>query len=385
MHTIPFPDARLIITPHLMRSISIPPPPILRTCLLQRRFIETLIQEIQDAPVQLDQPPATDQQPRQNKRWSVHAPPLEIYFREEEEATPEQEKAAIARYRREKFSIPEHEWWKLESKHRIALAALGRMEDDEAMDDNQSELPSPMSSETPFVHKNGGLDTKSALRPEVQEALGFSHTPDPQAVRPVGENGLDLENPAQVAPSLARPPDCNPEAWEHWQHLDGVTDYQRHAYIGARLSAYSFENGDIFNIQDSRVRQRLHHVEKCWQQGKAAMNIETQFWNAVYERQYQPNDFSHRDAYLLLANAVEFAANMLVYGRSESDIHSQKFNRYLTTAFDCPKEDQDGSSLDIPELSNTLLKFVPGLTKSPVQEEDSLHDTTKRLGSLRVG
>jgi hypothetical protein len=314
-------------------------------------FIGALIQEIHDAPAE---PSATDL-PRQNKRWSV-TPLMEPYFREEE-VTPEREKVAIARYRRERFSLPEHEWWKLESKHRIAIAALKRMEEDEAMDVNQEVPPAQEFSMIAVQHTNEVPELVSALRPEVQEALAFTHTPDYQAVRLVGDNGLDLESSMKVIPSLVRPSDCNPDAWEYWQRLEGITDLQRHAYIGARLSAYSFDNGDIFAIHEPLVRQRLRKVEECWQRGKAAMNIETQFWNAVYERQYQPDEFSQRDAYLLLANAVEFAAKMHVENRSESEIHNQIFNRYLTAAFDCPKEDQKGVSADIPELSNILLNF----------------------------
>lgn len=346
----------------------------------QANFIESLIQEIQDTPVSPGPESPATSLPRQNKsnnRWSgAPTPPVESYYLEDESVTPEQERAAIARYRRERFSLPEHEWWKLESKHRIATAALRHMEEAEA----PFIPPAQESTVRPLAHQKEA--TKIVL-----EALAFTHTPNPEAVKPVGENGLDLESSAHIISSLIRPLDCDPEAWEQWQHREGITNLQHHAYLGARLSAYSFENGDIFNINRPRVRKRLRKVEECWQHKTAAMNIETQFWNAVFERLHQPNDFVQRDAYLLQANAVEFAAKEFVAHRAERKIHEEIFNRYLTSAFDCPEEDQEGLIVDVPELANALLNvdsFAKNGQISMSLGQISLDDTTKRLGMLRV-
>lgn len=362
------------------------------------RFLESLIQEINDTPIspsftELDFP-VTDL-PRQkqssvlypSKRWSgPPITPLDVYAYDEEVVTPEQERAAIAKYRRERFSIPEHEWWKLESKHRVAMAAMRRLENDQSIDSNQDGGPGQDFTDSFDVRQNGNAGVVSGLKPEVVEALAFTHAPNPEAVKPVGENGLDLENSAQVAPSLARPPDCNPEAWEHWQHRDGITDLQRHAYEGARLSAYNFENGDLFDLRQARVRERLRNVEQSWQHKRAAMNIETQFWNAVFERENQVDAFAQRDAYLLHANAVEFAAKMFIQNRSEDEVHDQVFNRYLLTAFDCSEEDKEASSVDIPRLANALLNLDSFLKNGEVpmtQIQDSLLEATIRLGQLR--
>jgi hypothetical protein len=348
-------------------------------------FIDALIQQIQNESVQ---PSATDQ-PRQNKRWSV-TPPLNTYFHEEE-VTPEREKAAIARYRHARALLPKDEWPKLESKHRIAIAALKKIEESDAMDAGLDITLVPESSMNPPTYEESlevarSSDIVSTLRPEALEALAFTHTPNPQAVRPVGRNGLELENINR--PSLVRHPECNAAAWERWQHLEGVADLQYHAFLGARLAAYSFDNGDIFNIHDPFVQHRLRQVEECWNQNKAAMNVETAFWNAVFERQYQPDQFTQRDAYLRLANAVEFAAKLFVYNRSDSEVHNQIFNRYLTAAFDCPEEDQGELAVDIPALANVVLNFDPRPGReqaSMMQRHGNLGDVTERLGSLRFG
>ncbi|QDS75052.1 hypothetical protein FKW77_006521 [Venturia effusa] len=258
-----------------------------------KNFIDSLIQEINGTPI----PPspstfdfsATDlSRQRQSsisdpsRIWSgPSTSPLEFPVHDEKSVTPEQERAAIARYRRERFPLPEHEWWKLESKHRVALAALRRMEEDQSRESSQDESHGQGHREPSYFRRNGDEGVVSGLKPEVLEALAFSHSPNPETVKPVGENGLDIKNPAQFSHALIRPPDCNPEAWEHWQHLEDVTDLQRHAWFGARLSAYSFEKGDIFDLRHTRVQQRLRRTEECWQHGRAAMNIETQFWNAV--------------------------------------------------------------------------------------------------------
>lgn len=360
-------------------------------------FIESLIKEIYNTPISPTFTgfdfPAT-KLPRQkqpsisypSKRWSgPPIPPLDAYARDEEVVTQEQEKAAIARYRRERFSLPEHEWWKLESKHRVAVAAMRRMEDDQGMGLIQNGT-SGLSPNSSYFRQNGNASVVPGFQPEVVEALTFTHTPNLKAVKPVGENGLSLEDSAQAPPSLVRPPDCNPEAWEHWQHREGVANLQRHAYLGARLSAYNFEHGDVFNLRQAHVRERLRKVEECWQHGRAAMNIETQFWNAVFERENQVDAFAQRDAYLLQANAVEFAAKMFVQNRSESEVHDQIFNRYLLTAFDCSEEDQDGLNVDIPGLANALLNFDSFSRNGQVsieQDQDSLHEATQRLGQLR--
>jgi hypothetical protein len=350
-------------------------------------FFETLIQQILNEPMETL---GTDR-PHQNKRWSV-APSLNTYSHEEE-ITPECERAVIARYRKARHSLPEDHWWKLDSKHRIRIAALEKMEESDTMDAGlnialtpESRMEFPTYNESLEVAKNS--ESTPPIRPEILEALSFTHTPNSREVKPIGDNGLELESADQITPSLARPLDCNAAAWECWQNSAGVTDLQRHAYHGARFAAYSFDNGDIFNIHDPLIRQRLRQVEECWQQGKAAMNVETQFWNAVYERQYQPDNFSQRDAYLVLAIAIEFAAKMFIYNQSESDVHNYIFMRCLTTAFDCPKEDQGGLMLDIPGLSNILLlKFnqqAGNEQSSELEEHESrLYDTTKRFGLLR--
>lgn len=302
--------------------------------------------------------------------------------------TPEQERAAIARFRRERFSLPEHEWRKLDMKHRVAVAALRRMEEDQSMDLNHNGSPGQDFTKSSYFRQIGKVSVEPALKPEVVEALAFSHTPNAEAVKPVGENRLDLGDTAQAPPSLVRPPDCNPEAWEQWQNREGVTNLQRHAYLGARLSAYSFENGDLFDLRQACVRERLRKIEECWQHGRAAMNIETQFWNAVFERENQLDAFAQRDAYLLQANAIEFAAKMFIQNLSEGEVHDQIFNRYLLTAFDCSEEDQEGSNVDIPGLANGLLNFDSISRNGQVsiaQDQDSLHEATKLLGQFRFG
>ncbi|TID14528.1 hypothetical protein E2P81_ATG08480 [Venturia nashicola] len=363
-------------------------------------FLDSLIQEINNTPIS---PSFTDFDfpasglPRQkqssvsypSKRWSgPPMPPRDVYACNEELVRPEQERAAIARYQRERFSLPEHEWWRLESKHRVAMVALRRMEGKYDTDLDQNGSARQDSTEFSYFLQNDIAGVVSGLKPEVVEALAFTHTPKAEAVKPIGENGIDLfdlEKSAQVHPSLVRPSDCNAGAWEHWQHRDNVTDLQRHAYIGARLSAYSFENGDVFDLRRPLVRERLRRVEQTWQHGRAAMNIETQFWNAVFERENQVDAFAQRDAYLLQANAVEFAAKIFVQNRSEREVHDQIFNRYLLTAFDCSEEDQEASNVDIHELANALLNFDPFLKNGlPIpQAEDSLLEATKRLGQLR--
>ncbi|KAE9974932.1 hypothetical protein BLS_008608 [Venturia inaequalis] len=359
-------------------------------------FLESLIQDINNTPIspsfaEFDFP--APELPRQKqslisypskRRSGPPMPLLDVDVREEEVVTLEQERAAIRRYRRERFSLPEHEWWKLESKHRVAMAAMRRMDRSPGMDLHQNGSPGQDSPRSCYSRQHGGV--VPGLKPEVVDALAFTHTPNPEAVKAIGENGLDLGNSSQVPPSLVRPPDCNPEAWEHWQHLDGLMDLQHHAYIGARISAYSFENGDIFDLRQARVQERLRRVEESWQHGKAAMNIETQFWNAVFERENQVDAFTQRDRYLLQANAVEFAAKMFIQSRSEREIHDQIFNRYLLTAFDCSEEDQEASSVDIPGLAIALLNFDSVLKDGEVsmsQDQDILFEATKRLGQLR--
>jgi len=75
----------------------------------------------------------------------------------------------------------------------------------------------------------------------------------------------------------------------------------------SRLLAYNDIPPHGFSLSSLAVVKRLIAIEELWVAGAQPTETEEAFWDACFERQYRPNSFLRREAYLSLAAKDEVA------------------------------------------------------------------------------
>ncbi len=75
----------------------------------------------------------------------------------------------------------------------------------------------------------------------------------------------------------------------------------------SRLLAYNDIPPHGFSLSSPTVVKRLITIEQLWVAGVLPTETEEAFWDACFERQYRPNSFLRREAYLSLAAKDEVA------------------------------------------------------------------------------
>ncbi|TKA75387.1 hypothetical protein B0A49_06631 [Cryomyces minteri] len=138
----------------------------------------------------------------------------------------------------------------------------------------------------------------------------YTHRPNMQRAKPVGRNGLPLNEPSPWQPYLDVPPPYQIARF-YAQTVHEQTSERETCIRAARFLTYNeFESGsesESFSLSCASTLSRLRAVERRWAAGLPASDLETAFWNACYERHHYPARFGRRDAYLCDTVDVEIA------------------------------------------------------------------------------
>jgi hypothetical protein len=125
----------------------------------------------------------------------------------------------------------------------------------------------------------------------------------------------------------------------------------------------------VFSVLKEGTYARIDHVERQWQEGQAALNIDTAFWEACYERMHIPQVCHEREEYLPLEVAVLFSGQQLLMRKPEKEIYDEACADILVALRLRPMDDRKGAEHNLHGLVFAVERHV--LAQQAASEESS--------------
>jgi hypothetical protein len=203
------------------------------------------------------------------------------------------------------------------------------------------------------------------------------------ALKPTGQNGLSLSlaiPDLKYSPHLMATGEGSP-AYEWLRRgAQAGLDLREDVARGSLVVACSRITNDVFSVLHEGTYARIEHVERQWQEGHGALNIDTAFWEACYKRMHIPQDCRKREEYLQLEVAVLFSGQQLLMRKPEKEIYDEACADILVALQLRPVDDRKGAEHNLHGLVFAVEQHV--LAQQAASEESSSQAATAAVSKV---